>query len=341
MMSLKELYEEVSLFLEKVDFENIWQGFTLFKYALYNDKEVYLNGNYIEKNDDFIGNTAVLYKNEMIAIFSVTEDIDPIVMTSKMVHEMFHGYQKISNESRFPNELDSLFNYQYTDLNLSIKLEENKLITELVDNFDLDKFNKLLRYRKYRFNHFKYEYEYESKIEQIEGTANFVELLSLKKLSNNKYQEKLNNMKKYIVNPNNLFPIRISCYDSGALLLYILKENNIPFRFDFNDTPFSIEILNLVDEELGCYELSMNAYINKYYSNIESVILKTIEKNDIIVDMEYEILGVNVYNATYYNHFIITTYFVMYGDSNNPHILYGDFLLQTNENNKLIKIYKI
>ena len=190
--NLEELYKIVKSYLDKVDFSLLWKGFKPLKFALYNNETVFFDGKYVEKTSEFIANTAIEYKGEIIGIWNVMEDIDPIVLASKMIHEMFHGFQRMNNETRFPDELDALYNYQYSDENLSIKLEENKLLVKLLDNYNVDDFNKLLSLRKYRADKFKYEYKYESLIEQIEGSANNVELNALKELSNDLYLEKLN-----------------------------------------------------------------------------------------------------------------------------------------------------
>ena len=147
------------------------------------------------------------------------EDISPDILTSKMVHEMFHGYQSLKKESRFPNEFEAVLNYKYIPQNLGIKLLENKLIVELLESFNIEKFEYLLSLMKYRYNHFKYEFMYELEIEQIEGSANNVELNALKQLSKVEYQKKLKKMKENILNPENL----------QHLILFIF--NNFNFRF--------------------------------------------------------------------------------------------------------------
>jgi hypothetical protein len=247
----------------------------------------------------------------------------------------------INNESRFPNELDALYNYKYTNDNLSVKLIENKIISELIDRFDIDKFNYLLGVRKYRFNNYNYEYLYESKIEQIEGSACYVELNVLKQLSNELYLNKLNSMKKRVVNPNNLLPIRIISYDIGALLLTILKENNIVFNQRFNDISYSIDLITNIDEIAPNDYYDMSSYIEDYNKQSEEIINKAIIDNNIICESNVELLGVNVYNARYYNNYIISTFFVMYKDKNNQIIKYGDFVIESNEVAKASKIYKI
>ena len=117
-MNLEELYSEVSILLKKIDFNHLWEGFYPLKFALYTDNECYFNGNYIKKSDSFLGNTSIKYNGEWIAIWNVMGEIEPIILCSKMVHEMFHGFQQQNNDSRFPDEIDAIYNYKYSNTNL-------------------------------------------------------------------------------------------------------------------------------------------------------------------------------------------------------------------------------
>ena len=337
---LKELYYEIKKYIDKVDFGKLWNGFKPLKFALYNEKECFFNGEYVEKTEAFIANTAINYNGEVIAIWNVMEDVDSIVLASKMIHEMFHGYQMINSESRFPDELDALYNYKYNDENLSIKLEENKILVSLLDSFNKDSFNKLLEYRKYRYDKYQYEYLYESKIEQIEGTANFVELNVLKQLSSELYQDKLDGLKKGLVNKGSYFPIRVLCYDIGALLLTVLRDNNISFNDGFNDESFSLSLVKNVSIKALTIVSYFSDDIKKYYNHAKDIISSALNKNDLVVEGNYDILGVNVYNAIYYENHIISIYFLMYGTMEDRKIEYGNFVIESNEYKKLSKVYR-
>lgn len=338
--NLEELYKVVKSYLEKVDFSLLWKGFKPLKFALYNDETVFFDGKYVEKTSEFIANTAIEYKGEMIGIWNVMEDIDPIVLASKMIHEMFHGFQRMNNETRFPDELDALYNYQYSDENLSIKLEENKLLVKLLDNYNVDDFNKLLGLRSYRADKFKYQYKYESLIEQIEGSANNVELNALKQLSNDLYLEKLNSLKNSIVEKSNFLPIRVLCYDIGAMLLEVLKRNNLTFNEGFSKDSFSMDLIKDVKAVKADTEFSFQEEIKKYFDRAEEIINNAIDKNDVVVEGSYNILGVNVYNAIFYNGYIISIYFLMYGNQEAPNIEYGNFVIESKGDKILTKVYR-
>lgn len=53
-------------------------------------------------------------------------------------------------------------------------------------------------------NKYPFSYEYEAKVEQIEGTANYIELKSLKILNRALYQRKLEKLKSSLLDVNQL-----------------------------------------------------------------------------------------------------------------------------------------
>ena len=338
--NLEELYRLVKSYIDKVDFSLLWNGFKPLKFALYNSEKVFFDGKYIEKTQEFMANTSINYKGEMIGIWNVMEDVDPIILASKLIHEMFHGFQMMNKENRFPDELDALYKYEYSDENLSIKLEENKLIVKLLDNFNKDDFAKLLSLRKYRLNHFSFEYEYESKIEQIEGSANNVELNALKQLSNELFLKKLNSLKSNILERKKFLPIRVLCYDIGALLLEVLKKNEINFDDGFSSKPFSMSLINDVKEIIPNISFDFKDDINTYFNKAEEIINNAINKNDVVVEGRYNILGVNVYNAIFYKGYIISIYFLMYGNQESPNVEYGNFVIESKKDKILTKVYR-
>lgn len=254
---------------------------------------------------------------------------------------MFHGFQMMNKDSRFPDELEALYNYKYEESNLNLKMKENHLLYSLSTRFDKKMFVEFLRKRKYRFNSFRYNYHYESCIEQIEGTANFVELYCLKQLSTELFKKALSAMRERVINPNNLFPVRAICYDIGALLLHIMKENAITFEEAFSSIPFTETIIRDVDEQIYVSEYNTKPLLNNFNAKSSEIIRNAIDKNILISDTLCDILGVNVYDAVFYENYIITRYFVMYGSDDNQQIEYGDFVIETNVYKKSTKIYRI
>ena len=342
-MDLIEKYKIIISKMNNIDYESIWQDFHKYNIALYNDNYVCYQGRLIPKTNDFLANTSIKYNNEMIGIWYLQEEIDDDILTSKLIHETFHAFQMESKESRYPNELEALIKYKYDLRNLSLKNLENKLIVELIDTFNRAKFDELMYIRKTRLALYPYEVEYEMKIEQIEGTANYVELESLKQLNYNKYQNKLNQMKNTILNCNNLFPVRIISYDVGALLIKVLVDNllNINFHFTKNyyidyflDTDIPV-VLNIKESVV------LKIKLKEFISETRRLIKKSVTEENLIIKGNFKLLGVNVYNARYLDNFIITEYFLMYKENNEDKILNGDFVVKVDNDLIISDVYKL
>lgn len=340
-MDLEKLFNEVKRYIEIIDFSKLWRGFKPLKFALYTDSECFFDGTYIAKTDAFLGNTSIFYNGEWIAIWNLQVQIHPVVLTSKIVHEMFHGFQMMNHDRRFPDELDALYNYKYEEDNLNLKLMENQLLNHLSTRFDQKMFAEFLKIRKYRFDCFRYAYHYESSIEQIEGTANFIELQCLRQLSAELFEKTLAAMRERIIQPDNLLPIRIICYDIGALLLYVMTENKIAFEDGFSFVTFAEAILSDVEGKKYVPERNIKYLLDNYNANARETIQKAKEKNSIIADTPCDLLGVNVYNAIFCENHIISRYFVMFGSDCIQQIEYGDFVIETNAYKKVNKIYRI
>lgn len=338
--TLQQLFFEVKANLEKLDFSKLWHDFKPLKFALYNDEQCFFDGIFVEKTDEFLANTAIQYNGETIAIWKVQGEIDSTILTSKIVHEMFHGFQKLGGEC---DDLEALYRYKYTAKNLSLKFKENQLICDLLTEFNQDKFNDLLAIRKHRQKLFPYEFNYESLVEQIEGSATFVEIGVLKQLSPDLYEQALSQMKARAVCVNNLVPIRIISYDIGALFLLLLSENNIEFVKEFNGAIYYDKLLETACEQEISNDVSykVKAVVDNYYSLAHTEISTTLFKNDVVFSGESNLLAVNIYNAVYHCNHIISRCFVMYGNKDDRKIEYGDFVIVTKEIGKLTKIYRI
>lgn len=215
-MNLEELHAQITRRIAALDFERIWPGFSPLRFALYDRQRCFFDGRYIEKTDEFCANTSIVYCGEQIAIWMVEEQTDVSVLTAKMIHEMFHGYQSIQAWDCWPNELEALYRYEYSAENLSLKLRENELLLDLLQGFDGEKLRELLAHRKLRSLRFPYEFSYESKVEEIEGCANYVEWQALQQLDPGKAAQWTEQLRGRIMKSEKLFPIRISCYDTGA-----------------------------------------------------------------------------------------------------------------------------
>ncbi len=107
-------------------------------------------------------------------------------LTAKIVHEMLHAYQNASGETQWADERAALVKYRYEAANVSAHLEEAAAMEKSLSEYAPEAFSRLLALRRARADRFPCAYDYESRIEQIEGSARFVELAALAQLNTEK-----------------------------------------------------------------------------------------------------------------------------------------------------------
>ena len=78
MISLKEnkkqfieLYHIIEEKINSIDFDLLYQGFKPYDFALYNENYVFLKDKIIPIDNRFIGNTAIFYEENYLAIWKV------------------------------------------------------------------------------------------------------------------------------------------------------------------------------------------------------------------------------------------------------------------------------
>ena len=163
----------------------------------------------------------------------------------------------------------------------------------------------------------------------------------MKQLSAALFRKALSATKERVADQNNLLPVRIICYDIGALLLLVMTENRIAFDSGFSPVPFSEAILEGIEERICTPDISVKALVDAYYSKASETVRRAVERNDLVCDTPDDLLAVNIYNAVCYGSYIISRYFVMYGSEEDPKVEYGDFVIETNAVRKLSRIYRI
>lgn len=241
--------------------------------------------------------------------------------------------------------MEALYNYRYSEENLSIKLHENKLLLELLEEFDDDKYNELLTCRKYRSVKFPYEFSYECCGEEIEGSANYVEWQVLKQLDKQASDELVDDMKKAMLLPQSLFPIRISGYYTGALLINTMilagEYNYVP-----GNRPVISEILNSMDSisavNVGM-EIEQNAVseaYNSFMAESKRIVESSVEANEVVLKGPLELVGVNIYDARCYNGYITSRFFFMYLDNGEKKVIRDNCVIKMRDEKTIDTVYR-
>ncbi|MBQ3938359.1 MAG: hypothetical protein II724_03345 [Clostridia bacterium] len=343
-MDLEVLYRQVKESVSALDLGRIWPGFSPLKFALYDEKRCFFDGHWVEKTGDFLANTSIVYNGEQIAIWMVQEELKPSVLTSKLVHEMFHGYQRAAGWDLGLNELEALYRYEYKAENLCVKLRENELLLTLMGGFDADAFSELLAHRKRRSIDFPYEYAYESKVEEIEGTANYVEWQVLRQLDEAEANALAARMRAQLTAPERLFPVRISGYFTGALMINALLAAGT-YRFEPSVRTAVLSALAGVVPSNGDFpgraELARSAAAaaDAYNAETDAIVRSAVENGRVVLTGPAELKGLNVYNARCRNGFMTSTYFLMYNDGSEDKVIPGNFVIEMRDEKTIARVY--
>lgn len=356
-MTLENLFYEIENRLDKIDFDSLYKGFYRFQFALYNDEQAYLEGRYIDKPSNFIGNTSVKYEGKDIAIWHIVDsspDLD--VLTSKIVHEMLHAYQYSKQDERFADERSAMVKYHYDEINISTRLLEAELMQKCLIQDSPDDFNKLISLRKLRSERFVYEYDYESRIEQIEGTANYVELSALLQLDPGKAEMGWEKLYEDIVNPDKYFPMRVITYYTGAAFIACLRKYTDYDTDEFCKVPFAIGALERVksDPSFTCLpepDENVKKSLSAWRNQQREVITSTINKNELVLEGEYRLAGFNVYDACWDGRYAIISYFMGYIEGfeipstdeelfAKMKVLNGNYIAEVDEELRLFRVWR-
>ncbi|MDD3171335.1 MAG: hypothetical protein PHO86_03330 [Bacilli bacterium] len=339
-----DIYYNILTRIKQINFNSLWQNFTLCPIILYNNDEAFLNGERIARLETFHGNTAIKYNDEYVAIWDVEnssiDDYD--IFTSKIIHEMFHAFQMRNEETRFANEIIGMA-YNYDPLNITIKSKENILLISLYQSYDEEKYNQFLQYRLLREKMFPEEFNYEMHIEVIEGMAEFVELKSLKFLNENKYEITLKNLLETINDSQKIIKIREMAYHSSSILLTILDKNNHSFDHIVGKekrTIFSMlnhpkkhdNISIIIDEEI---EKAIANFISE-----RKLLISNLIKKEPIKEGIFPICAFDPMNSFIIDDLMHVNNFIGFLEDGIPVYLNGEMVLEINKSFQILKIYK-
>ncbi|MDM5285993.1 hypothetical protein [Peribacillus frigoritolerans] len=277
--------------LVKAKLENYWPDFELVAYAIYDKSNVYLFNHpkfsnnppctyHILKWDtEFTADTIIMYEEYPTAIVNMDHYKEYEDLFSMLVHELFHGYQYIKDEKRFPDEMLGI-TYPLSKENVELRNQERtNLYCAMLENDLIKKkqyLNAFIALRGKRAAKIEEYLTYENLIETIEGPAWYVELKAYSEKSPNDYDSVL---KKYAQQLTNKYEstsrIRRSCYSSGLFMCLLLEELSPGWMesfFDREDT-----LYDLLKQQSGDYMEHSMADV-KISPETEEVINFAIEK---------------------------------------------------------------
>ncbi|RDI37907.1 hypothetical protein [Falsibacillus pallidus] len=240
-----QLYQDIAA----ANKERYWPGFELVAFAVYDHSQVYLfnhpkfktdhqrDYHVIKRNEQFNGCTLILYEEYPTAIvdLSLVEGYEDIY--SILIHELFHGFQYLKGENRFPDEMKGI-TYPLLKENIELRNRERiNLFNALIEEDKVKKkqyLNSFIALRELRASKINEYLEYETLIETVEGPAWYVELKAYSEKSSKSYSSVL---KKYGQSLLDIYEstsnLRRSCYSSGLFMCLLLDEFSPDWKDQF------------------------------------------------------------------------------------------------------------
>ena len=241
------------------------------------------------------------------------------------------------------DERTALVKYRYEAANVSARLEEAEAMKKCISEYAPEAFSRLLALRRARADRFPYAYDYESRIEQIEGSAHFVELAALAQLDPEKAELCRKRLFSELSDPERYFPVRAVTYLSGAAFIACLRKYTSLDTDAFTHTPFSVEAIAgaapcTLPKPGARVRECMDDWVEKTRIRIE----KTLKKSELVLDGDYRLFAFNPYDALWDGRYAVLSAFIGYIEGTaHPttdeelfsmmKILNGDFIAQLDE----------
>lgn len=294
-----------------INFENIsetinhhinsyWKDFKLVAFALYDKEKVYLynhpkfsteNKPYytLNWNNQFNGaNTLIIYEEYPTAIVNLDlykDDIKSIYAI--VVHELFHGFQYLLEENRFPDELLGI-TYPLLNENVELRNRERRCLynaaTSSSKTEKLKQLKSFISFREKRRTFIGKFMDYETSIETVEGPAFYMEAHAYSHISSNKDDTIVEKYGKHLIDDKDAtLHLRKSNYSSGLFICLLLDEFSPNWKETFFDT--DKHLFALLKDAVEC-EIDKNIQVK--ISEETKSLINMIRKNKQDIFKEFE-----------------------------------------------------
>ncbi|MBQ8815303.1 MAG: hypothetical protein IJZ85_12505 [Lachnospiraceae bacterium] len=335
-MDLIEAYHAANAILNTIDFNDLFEGFHPYGFALYNSNEIIIDGKAIPYQEDFRGNTSILYKGKYIAIWNMEFDPvdDPEHLAYCLVHEMFHCHQCANHESRYPSDFE-LLNYPDDVENYINKYNENRYLANAYEQRNIMLLRKFACIRESRYKKYPSMVCQEWKAETLEGMAEYIGLKALRRINADKYNTIVNDyLGKLKVETDLLFDVRRISYFTGTIYFLCLEQfgfsvNNV---FDSEQTAYeqnSIDITGITAEILPCDFIP-----NKYAELVKKKEAKVKEhiQHSKYIESHAFICGYDPMNMFRVGDMVYCSHFVCLNENDEIKTIHSAIALQLAEN---------
>ncbi|MEK4626809.1 hypothetical protein MKZ17_00895 [Solibacillus sp. FSL R7-0682] len=242
---MQSIVSKIVNYLPTEQLNSYWDHFEQVAFAIYDSEKVYLFNHpnykdqpYIElvKTSEFQACTCIIFEGVPTAIVDTRLCDSYETIYSVIVHESFHGFQYLLNESRLPNEISG-FTYPIDFNNIQLRILERTNLYEAFIAEDLQMqaqyINEFIEIREKRRRLFPEYVEYENLIETVEGPAFYVEYQALKDVQKNKQNSLDQYVSMLLDSEASQLNIRRSCYSSGLFICLLLDKISESWKVEF------------------------------------------------------------------------------------------------------------
>lgn len=341
--TLLNLYKSINKIISTVDFNALYPGFEPFDFALYDEEYVIIKNKVIPYDNRFVGNTAIYYDKDYIAIWQVDSIyVHYNILASKIIHEMFHAWQYTLKEKRFPDEFMGL-SYAYEKYNINLKFDETQALLRAYENEDYIEIEKFKYLRESRRKDYHNELVYEEGIETVEGMAKFIELKVLKLLDIEAYTEAYQKIKDTLTNIRSYLPIRSVSYDIGSLMLLVKEKLNLDMSYKIVLETKPIYELIFSDVPTKRFEYTESyedfRFLEEYYQAISERISIILTNNPKIHRCD-RVVGFDPMNSFRVGKYVHYRHFVMIDSAGKQEFIPTESIGEVDDFNRVFVIYQ-
>ncbi|HZK29603.1 MAG TPA: hypothetical protein VFD19_05240 [Clostridia bacterium] len=339
---LKTIYQSVEMRLSRIDFETIWPGFAPVDFALYTPEKMYFQGELAARPQGFMGNTAIEYEGAFIAIWNmmytkITGEESLDLLASKLVHEMFHAFQKQQGETRFPDDLDLLL-YPLDEKLIALTRRESAILSDPAvyaghsPTKAMEGLRSIVSIRADKTRVCPSATNHEHRAETFEGLAEYAGLRGLFQINPKLANENVQEYRQHLRDDKYLFDIRRRCYYSGALIALLAQAAGLTVSHSLRSEHTFWDLLDVraaaIDPLRPDDLCEAHSLATKERDRRRQLLESFKARADQERPMDAAIVGYDPMNLTRIDDYLISTHFLMIDDGVTPLPLMGDHLVR-------------
>lgn len=172
-----------------------------------------------------------------------------------------------------------------------------------------------------------------------------MEWMVLKQLDRQAAEALEERMRTVVTEPENMFPIRISSYAAGTLMVYALVNMGV-YSYAPAERPVMDAVLKDIRPSDECFpgreccdQKAANA-VGAFYRETEAIIEAALKRNEVVVNGPVALVGVNIYDARCYKGYMTSRYFLQYLEKGAKKTIEGNFVLKMADEKTVARVYR-